>query len=308
MNGRSDSEQGHGKVVAGSVRQEAGTAGRMGPQIDAAAEWRRPMTGIVLGLLLFETITGLLIYLAPFSVFNQLGVVWHSVIGVAMLVPVAWYLGQHWWRRFRGKFNHYQLLGYLSAAVLAVLCVSGVVLTWQGLFGVRMDYGWDLAHLVTGLVLIFVLGAHLGILWWRKVNAPEAVAALASAKRAFMGWCGGITAALLLIHAGSAGLYREAPLNNDFPADYSWKFGKDRPFAPSLGHTETNWAYDSKSLSGSPGCGSAGCHSDILEEWQPSAHRYASADVAFQKVQEFMLADAGAEATRYCAGCHDPIA
>ena len=151
MNVRSNSEPSGRSEMESSDRRDVGLADRAMPQIDAAAEWRRPMTGIVLGLLIFETITGLLIYLAPFSIFNQFGVLWHSAIGLLMLPPMVWYLGQHWWRRYRTKFNHYQLLGYVALAVLTVLCVSGVVLTWQGLFGIRMDYGWDLVHLITGL-------------------------------------------------------------------------------------------------------------------------------------------------------------
>ncbi len=297
-----------GAQASGLAESSLPIVGRGPGQVDAASEWARPSSGLVMGLLAYEAISGLIIYLMSFSIFNQFGVLWHSLVGVVTLPPLAWYVGQHWLRRFRGKFNHYQLLGYLSAAVLLVLCASGVILTWQSLFGVRISYGWDLVHLVTGLSLVFVLGAHLAILWWRKVNAPAVVKALALAKRTFLVWSGGLTVLLFAVHGGSALLYSERPLNNEFPADYSWKFGKERPFAPSLGHTETNWAYDSSSLAGSAGCGSSGCHSDILAEWQPSAHRYASADVAFQKVQEFMLADVGAEATRYCAGCHDPIA
>ncbi|MEE9296160.1 MAG: multiheme c-type cytochrome [Phycisphaerae bacterium] len=304
-----DTETTNTETVAGSAGSPSdGRAVRSPVNIDAAAEWRRPSTGVTLGLLLFETISGLAIYLLPFSVFNQYGVLLHTVIGVLMVAPVGWYLGQHWLRRFRGKFNHYQLLGYLSAAALLVLSVTGLVLTWQGLFGVRISYGWDLVHLVVGLVLVFVLGAHLLTLWLRKVNAPEAAASMRAAKRTFLQICGGSTIALLLLQAIPSILYSEAPIHNEFPDDYSWKYGKDRPFAPSLVQTASNWAYDPTTLSGSAGCGTTGCHNDILREWEPSAHRYASSDVAFQAVQRIMLEDTGAESTRYCAGCHDPIA
>lgn len=287
-----------------SVTQPAQSVGR----VDAAEEWRGGLTGVTIGLLLFETITGLAIYVLPFSVFNQMGVLLHTVIGVLMLAPVGWYLGQHWWRRYRGKFNHFQLLGYLSLVALIVLFVSGFVLTWQALFGVRITYGWELVHLAVGLAFVFVLAAHLLTLWLRKVFAEEAAAAMRLAKRTFLVRCGAATAVLMALHVGASVLYPKAPVHNEFPADYSWKYGKERPFAPSLVRTESNWAYDPTTLSGSRGCGTSGCHSDILEEWTPSAHRYASSDVAFQAVQRLMLDDTGAESTRYCAGCHDPVA
>ncbi|MEE9212724.1 MAG: cytochrome b/b6 domain-containing protein, partial [Phycisphaeraceae bacterium] len=277
-------------------------------RVDAAAEWRHPLTGLTLGLLLFETFTGLAIYLLPFSVFNQFGVLWHTLIGIVMIVPAGWYLGRHWWLRFHGKFNHYQFLGYLSAIMLAALFVSGFVLTWQAAFGTRIGYGWDLIHIITGFVLIFAVLAHCIILWLRKANAPEAAAALRSGKRSFLRQSLAAACVLLVVHFGSIALYSPPPINNEFPADYSWKYGEDRPFAPSLVRTASNWAYDPTTTSGSPGCGTSGCHSDILAEWEPSAHRYASSDVVFQAVQRIMLDDVGAESTRYCAGCHDPIA
>ncbi len=277
-------------------------------QIDAAAEWRHPLTGLTLALLLFETLTGLAVYFLPFSVFNQFGVLWHTAIGVLMTVPVGWYLVRHWLMRYRGRFSHYQFLGYLTAVLTIALFVSGFVLTWQSAMATRISYTWDQVHVVTGFVFIFAVLAHTIMLWIRRTNAPEAVAAMSRAKRSFLTQVGGITAVALLVHAGSVGLYSAPEINNEFPADYSWKFGKDRPFAPSLVQTASNWAYDPTTMSGSRGCGSSGCHSDILEEWEPSAHRYSSSDVAFQAVQKLMLDDVGAEATRYCAGCHDPIA
>ena len=92
-----------------------------------------------------------------------------------------------------------------------------------------------------------------------------------------------------MLHAGSAAIYSPAPIHNEFPADYSWKYGEDRPFAPSLVRTESNWALDPATLSGSRRCGTSGRHSEIPAEWEPSAHRYASSDVLFQAVQHFML-------------------
>ncbi len=294
------------KLDALAVHAEAPDATR--GRVDAAAEWRHWLTGLTMGLLVFETITGLAIYLLGFSIWNQFGVLWHTAVGVVMLPPTAWYMGRHWWLRFRGKFNHYQLLGYVSGVLLLALFASGLVLTWQALFGTRIGYLWDQVHLITGLAFVFVLAAHTIMLWVRKVFNPEAVVAMKGAKRSFLVECFGGACALLVLHAGSAALYRAPVMNNEFPDDYSWKFGEDRPFAPSLVQTASSWAYDPVSMSGSAGCGTSGCHSDILEEWQPSAHRYASSDVAFQAVQRLMLADTGAESTRYCAGCHDPIA
>ena len=47
-------------------------------------------------------------------------------------------------------------------------------------------------------------------------------------------------------------------------------------------------AFDPRSLSGSESCGTSGCHTQILEEWRPSAHRYAAMDTIFQGIQGVM--------------------
>jgi len=348
-------------------------------KIDAPAEWRRPLTGATLGLLLFETITGLAIYLLPFSVFNQFGVLLHTLVGLLMIVPIGVYLGQHWWRRFRGNFNHYQLLGYISAAAVLILTVSGAVLTWQAVFGIRIGYIWDLLHIIFSFALVAFLGAHLATLLWRRVNNDENRRALRAGHRVCLwkslAWSGGLT----LVCGALALGYVEDAFQSSFPEGYSFKYGDDRPFAPSLARVDMSQAESrmkarilqaltpeqgrlfaenlkpdpgkhvgvvtvaerlcgampltesqkaqvrnaleeakagfrergaiaSEQLAGSEGCGTSGCHSEIVREWLPSAHRYASMDFVFQKVQENMAQELAPEATRYCAGCHDPIA
>ncbi len=347
--------------------------------MDSAAEWRRPLTGVTLGLLAFETITGLTIYLLPFSRWNQFSVLLHTILGLAMVLPVGWYLAQHWWRRFRGKFNHFQLLGYVSAGGFIVLFVSGAVLTWQAIFDVRISYTWDLVHIIIGFVFIAAMGAHLLTLLVRKSNNAEVRTRMQSAYRSCfvqsLSWC----AAPLVLCTAFALWYAPVQFDESFADNYSFKYGEDRPFAPSLARKdmsevvsrlknrlsalpglsnqteaiakfqpdpndhvgivtvaqrwtaeqnlstdarakvdsildEARQAYrnqgriDPRLLAGSAGCGTSGCHTEIVAEWEPSAHRYSSMDFVFQEVQANMAEELAPEATRYCAGCHDPIA
>ena len=94
-------------------------------------------------------------------------------------------------------------------------------------------------------------------------------------------------------------IYQPIKWKNQFPADYSYLYGDDRPFAPSLAKTDTDGAFDPRSVGGSEGCGTSGCHEEIYKEWQVSAHRYSAMDVAFQKVQSVMGEQNGPESTRY---------
>ncbi len=74
-----------------NVTQGPITRSETGARVNAVAEWRSKLTAITGALLLFVSVSGLLIYLLPFSVFSQLSVVVHTVIGVIMVLPVGWY-------------------------------------------------------------------------------------------------------------------------------------------------------------------------------------------------------------------------
>lgn len=274
-----------------------------------AGEWRQPLLRAVAGLLVFETLTGLSIYLLPFSVANQIMVLLHTVAGLVFVGPFLWYQLRHW-RIYRSlRVSHVVLTGYFALAAALVLVVSGLVLTWQAALGTRISRGWDLVHIVATFGLIAAVLPHVMTLVLRAVRSrPAEAGALVTAGAGNLGrWTLAGTAVLAAITAGLAVGSRPDPFDNRFPDDYSYTFGPDRPFAPSLARTATGGAFDPRSLSGSKACGTSGCHQQIYDEWQVSAHRYSAMDPAFQKIQEVMGTQNGPESTRYCGGCHDPI-
>ena len=276
--------------------------------ISKANEWTHVLLIAVSGLLLFETLTGLFIWLLPFSVTNQVNVALHTLVGLVFVLPFAWYQVRHW-LIYRGtKLNHYKLTGYFSLVATLLAAISGLVLAFQALFGARISYAWDLVHIVATFALVASVVPHILtiVIRNRRGRQPETVG-VRSAERRF-GW-GTITVAAtpFVIVALAVYAYQPTQFVNEFPADYTTPWGQDRPFAPSLAQTSTGGAFDSRSLGGSESCGSAGCHEEILKEWQVSAHRYSAMDVAFQKVQGIMGEQNGPESTRYCGGCHDPI-
>ena len=175
--------------------------------VDAAGEWRASLTGITGALLLFETLGGLAIYLFPFGLFSQVSVLLHTLIGVATLPLLVLFLLRHWRVRRRGQLSHYQLLGYFGLALLAAAAVSGLVLTWQGVMGPAIGYGWDLLHLVTGFGCAFVVVIHLlSVVVTRGVG--QSAASLGEAQRRFLGWSLAGCAALLAVSGGWAALHR----------------------------------------------------------------------------------------------------
>jgi hypothetical protein len=236
-------------------------------------------------------------------------VILHTGAGLIFLIPCGWYLIRHWLVYRRATMTHIKLMGYGGVFALLALGVSGVVLTWQALFSVRISYVWDMIHIIATFAAVALSLPHIVLIVLRdiKAKAVEEIAGVLRAQKAY----GVSTVVVALVFFALVGVmslaYRPAKLVNQFPPDYSFRYGEDRPFAPSLSRTETSGALDSRLFSGSDSCGTSGCHTQIVEEWRVSAHRYAAMDAGFQAIQLNMAKQNGPESTRYCGGCHDPI-
>ena len=272
------------------------------------SEWQHRLLVTVAALLTFETLTGLSIWLLPFSIPNQVAVALHTVTGLICIIPYVWYQLRHWLLYRERQLTHVKLTGYFAFVAATAVCVSGLVLSYQALFSTRIGYGWDLVHILsTFAFLASVLPHILSLIFHARRGHAEGAQELRRVQREFSrrtlyGTLGlGVGVVVLTI------AYRPVPLNNQLPADYSYVYGPDRPFAPSLARTTTAQAFDARSMGGSKTCGESGCHQQIYEEWSVSAHRYAAMDLGFRAIQSSMGQQNGPESTRYCAGCHDPI-
>lgn len=271
-----------------------------------ATRWTYHSAYLTAGLLLFETLTGLMIYLLPFSLTAQFSVLLHTAVGLPFLLPLTYYLIRHWLDYRTYSMNHYKATGYATLLAVLVCSASGVVLTAEALFGARITYLWRTIHLVSTFAIIAFTVPHVLLLVARDRKRGDE-SAFPKAVRSFSLRALGTAGVGLVLVAAAVLLYKPVTLNNEFPDDYSYAYGEDRPFAPSLAKTETGGALDHRSFSGSNSCGTERCHEQIAAEWSVSSHRWSAMDVAFQTVQGVMAKQNGAESTRYCGGCHDPI-
>ena len=264
--------------------------------------WFRALSRFAGAVLLFELVSGLAITFGPFHPAVEWGLLVHAVIGVLTLAPLAWYCVRHWQHYSDQAMSDVVLLGYVATGALLLCSVSGLVRTWQALIGIKTPAALRYIHLGTTLLTFAATAPHLVISWVRRRNTEPAAGALGWVSVSVAGTLAGVAIAGVLTLAYSGTKY-----DNRFPSDYSYAFGKDRPFAPSLAHTSTNGAFDPRSLAGSETCGASGCHTEIYAEWRASAHRYSAMDPIFQGIQTVMAKQNGPESTRYCGGCHDPI-
>lgn len=271
--------------------------------------WKDTLAYLAAGFIFFETLSGLAIYFLPFSVTNQIMILIHTIVGFIFLIPFAWYQVKHWLNYRKRSMSDVKLTGYLSMIAVIVAIVSGLWLTWQAAFETRISYTWKNIHLISTFVLLATVLPHLLLIVVRnlKARANPAMESRLKGQKSY----GFNSLYLVLIQFAVVGLfifaYEPPDLQEDFPEGYEYPHGQDNPFAPSMARTASGGVLDPNLLSGSQSCGSSGCHEQITEEWEASAHRYAAADPFFRAVQTAMGKEKGAASTRYCAGCHDPI-
>jgi len=280
------------------VPRQSGAPGAIRP----GTGWTSMLARAVMAGLLAETLTGLLITVGRFHAAVQWSVLLHTVVGAALLLPLGWYTLRHWQSYRTYAWSHVVLLGWVALAALIVCCLSGVVVTAQALFGIRTTALWRNGHLFSTLALVATTLPHV---IFAAVRACKS--ALGAHVRGYVWWVGLVTTIAGVVAALCVASYSGVRYANVFPKDYSFLYGTNRPFAPSLARTDTGGAFDSRSLAGSMACGTAGCHDQIVQEWKPSAHRWAAMDTVFQGIQSVMAKQNGPESTRYCGGCHDPI-
>ncbi len=273
-------------------------------------KWTKPLLYCVSGFLLFEIITGLSIYLLPFSLTNQVMVLLHTGVGLIFLFPYLWYQWKHWVEYKDRPWNEFVITGYIGMAATTVAIISGVVLTWQAVFTTHITGFWKNIHIVSTFVLIASVIPHIVLIIFRDKKVKEKTE-IAISKSSVQKRFGFNSFYLLGVQFAFVGLfmfaYSSLKLYTEIPDDYLYHHGADSPFFPSLATTSHGKLIDAELLGGSASCGTSGCHSEIYAEWEVSAHRYSAEDPFFRVIQQAMGEQKGAVSARYCAGCHDPI-
>jgi len=287
---------------------------RQTPAESARDGWAARSARFVTACLLIQCVTGLWVYLAPFSIASQIQILLHVVVGVLLIVPYVFFQVRHLFRWWRQKATATMVLGYLLMAAVVVCIVSGCVLTWESAFGPRLSPVWDLTHLISSFAVCALTPVHLVLAWLRRRSSAAGAPGLARAARGFaISLAGGLAAAVAVVGILSLS-WPVTPTERPIPDDYalSERFEQydeyqGNPFAPTFARTESGRFVDPAVLSGSKSCGTPGCHEQVYEEWAPSAHRFSAMNPPFQAVQRNFAEDRDPVETRYCAGCHDPI-
>ena len=224
----------------------------------------------------------------------------HLVLGLLLVLPFIAFLSVHLLNtRFR-KNKRAIRVGYaLLAASLAVL-VTGVLL-------MRVDVGGS-----TSAALVIKNAATRSFIYWAHVAAPLSclwlywLHRLAGPK---IRWKLGVSY-LVATSVAAGGMIL---MHNQDPRRWNQAGPKEgeKYFTPSLARTSTGNFIPAEALMNDAYC--LKCHADAYQGWFHSSHHFSSfnnpaylasvretRDVSFKR-------DGNVQASRWCAGCHDPV-
>jgi tetratricopeptide (TPR) repeat protein len=217
----------------------------------------------------------------------------HLAVGLLLVVPFLIFAVFHVRAAWRRRNRRAVKVGYALLASAVVLLASGLLLTRFPGFtltepGARSAIYWVHAIMPIAAAWLYILHRLAGPrIKWRQGLV----------------WAGGAAALIAIVTA--------THLQNPRPWNVAGPKEGDRYFLPSFARTTTGRFIPARTLMMDDYCKT--CHADTHARWLQSAHRFSSFNnpLYLASVRETrkvaMERDGSVQASRWCAGCHDPV-
>ena len=244
------------------------------------------------GLILL-TLTGIYLYAFPSATIPYLPIVLAHIVG-GIVFSIVFIAGL---RAFRSGAGN-GAMGSVGMLLVGIGSLLGLALTFTGASR-PMSSLFNAHILVTAAGVLCLVAAYVGRRGLVAFSGPARFAAIL------------VVAALL---GGSAWATREvlwlnshSITNPAMPPDSQDREGGGvgGDFFPRSVLTNTGERIEAKFFMQSESC--KRCHADIFDQWNSSAHHFSSFNNQwYRKSIEYMQDVDGVQASRWCAGCHDP--
>ncbi len=264
------------------------------------------LTPITAALTLACAFTGIITYLIPgHTVWLQWSVLAHVFTGIVCSLLITPYLFIHYRRTVGFRRSTVLISGLLSTLFFAGFIGTGWQLLLQGQReNQHLIYQ---THVITSLIFIAIVLVHLTLHikllpQRRKDNRFPSLPKNIFKHILIIN----ILAQLLIGMATQIYSLTLTPYNEQAAIpNYDYSYG-EHPFRPSQTETTNNVFIDKRQIANSQRCIS--CHEDVASQWLSSVHRQAAADPAYVTNINLLAEKKGISATRYCEGCHAPVA
>ena len=129
---------------------------------DPLSKWQSPLLLTVCSLLLFESISGfLLFFFAPFMKGTTTVVAIHWIVGILSLVPYALYQWRHYHAVAQYRLQFHYRLGLYTFFTFCVVTLSGIPLIFKLDQTSAMYIIVDMIHIVSSFGFVILLSGHL---------------------------------------------------------------------------------------------------------------------------------------------------
>ena len=267
------------------------------------------LTPAATALTLACALTGLFTYLiTEHYIWLQWSVVLHLLTGVACSFVILAYLYLHFRRTIGFRRTSVLISGLLTILLVLGFISSGWLIMLQGQ---RENLHWIYdTHVITALlffaIVLLHLVLHIRLLPEKRKNRPEG--GYPSLPASTLKQVVIFNAAVLSLLVAATLIYplTQTPYSDTAAvSDYEYSYG-EHPFRPSQTETANRAFIDKQQIANSRRCLS--CHRDVTEQWLSSAHQQAASDPSYVTNINLLAETKGISATRYCEGCHAPIA
>lgn len=217
----------------------------------------------------------------------------HLVLGLVLVIPFLVFVAIHM-ANTRGRKNKRAIrVGYGLLGTSLVVLISGLLLVRVGGFDLRQPVMRSAVYWAHVLSPLFCLWLY----WLHRLVGPKIKWKLGL----------GYLAAVVVTVGGL--LY----MHNQDPRQWNQAGPKDgeQYFFPSLAKTSDGKFISAKVLDNDEYC--LKCHQDAYQGWFHSAHHFSSFNnpaylASVRETREVALRrDGNVQASRWCAGCHDPV-
>lgn len=271
------------------------------PKIANLSFEKRLLPWLIVSSLLTCSSGFILYFLQGKNTYAQLTGLLHIMVGLPWAAIFLYYLVIHFARTIGSRKLGLNTSGVLLTLLGIGIIISGLLLTWTGFTASMSLYHWLFSIALIMLSLLHILQNRINI-----KNSAKAKQSLPLIKNNTL-----LTSLLLIfLVSGAIALisqviqYDDSHFYKTVP-NYQKNYGEN-PFAPSNLKTPQQQFIQTHAIAGSQNCQQ--CHTDIYQQWQTSIHKLAAADPAYVRNVILLENKKGIAATRYCEGCHAPIA
>lgn len=213
----------------------------------------------------------------------------HLLVGVAFTPLILWFIVHHFRLAISRPNRKAVRIGlWLAGVILAVTITGWLLLRVEP---IMIPAGWGRRILYW---LHVVMPVAMAVLYWlhRRVGIHMQLSHL----RRRLWALGSLTAALSLVH-----------ITVFLPDELQW----ETPFLPARVAVPAGQTFADSDLMLNGYC--ERCHQETVHRWAHSAHRFSSLNNPVYRFsienmrQKLQQRDGHTKASRFCAGCHDPV-